>query len=200
MTTSTEARRAFWAELRRDARIIVGLLAELWAVLLVNAVFFGGRLNDFGVMPRTARGLLGILFMPFLHGGVAHLLGNSFGIALLGGMVVLREEHDFWIVSAVGALVAGLGTWIFGRTSHHIGYSGVIFAYFGYLLFTGFFERKVGAILLSLVAVVLWGGMVFGMMPGQRGISWEGHLFGFLGGVAAAWILARYGKRRRATA
>lgn len=195
LPTPEEARRAFWAELRRDARIIVGVLAALWAILIVNAAFFQGGLNNLGVVPRTTRGLLGILFMPVLHGGVSHLFGNSIGIALLGGMVILREEADFWIVTATGWLIAGLGTWTFGRASTHVGYSGVIFAYFGYLLFTGLFERKAGAILLSLVSLAAWGGMVFGVLPGQPGISWEGHLFGFIGGAIAAWLLARHGRR-----
>lgn len=195
LPTPDEARRAFWAELRRDARIIVGVLAVLWAILIVNAIFFQGALNNLGLVPRTSIGLRGILTMPLLHGGISHLFGNSFGIALLGGMVILREEADFWIVTATGWLIAGIGTWIFGRPSTHIGYSGVIFAYFGYLLLTGFFERKAGAILLSLVSLVLWGGMVFGVLPGQPGISWEGHLFGFIGGAVAAWLLARHGRR-----
>ena len=192
--TAAEARAAFWAELRRDARIVVLVLAVLWAILVVNAVAFGGELVKLGIFPRQTLGLRGIVFAPLLHGGVAHLLGNSFGLAMLGGLVLLREEADFWIVTAVGALIAGLGTWIFGRPTHHVGASGVLFAYLGYLLSTGLFERKPGAILLSLMAALFWGGLVFGVLPGQPGISWESHLFGFAGGVMAAWII---GRRRR---
>jgi membrane associated rhomboid family serine protease len=193
--TAAEARTAFWSELRRDARIVVMVLAVLWAILIINAVAFGGELVKLGIFPRQTVGLRGIVFAPLLHGGVAHLLGNSIGLALLGGLVLLREERDFWIVTLVGALVGGLGTWLFGRATYHVGASGVLFAYLGYLLSTGIFERRAGAILLSLVAGLTWGGLVFGVLPGQPGISWESHLFGFGGGAVAAWFIAR---RRRA--
>lgn len=191
LPSAAEAREAFWAELRRDVRILVAILAVLWAILLVNAALFGGELVRWGIVPREVVGLRGIVFAPLLHGGPAHLFGNSIGLVMIGALVLLREERDFWIVTLVGALVAGLGTWLFGRPPVHVGASGVLFAYLGYLLSAGVFERKIGAIMMSLLAGLLWGGMVFGVLPGQPGISWEGHLFGFVGGIAAARLIAR---------
>lgn len=200
LPTAADAKRALMQELRRDRRILVSVVAVLWLVLLVNAVFLGGQLLRFGIVPRTTAGLRGIVFAPFLHENGGHLFGNTVGLVLLGGLVLLREEADFWIVTAVGVLIGGAGIWLVGRSGAHVGASGVVFAYFGYLILTGFFERRIGSILLSAGAVFLWGGLIFGVLPGQPGISWEGHLFGLLGGVCAAWLLARYGRRQRAPA
>jgi membrane associated rhomboid family serine protease len=191
MTLSQELWRAF--------RLLLGIIVLLWGVLLVDAAL-GGRLMRFGIIPRTLTGLRGILFAPFLHSGVSHLVSNTIGFVLLGGLVLLRDEEDFWTVTAVGALVGGLFLWVFGRPAVHVGASGVIFCYFGYLVSTGYFERRFGAMLLSVAAVVLWGGLFFGILPGQPGVSWDGHLSGLFAGILAASLLARFGRRRRVAA
>jgi membrane associated rhomboid family serine protease len=170
------------------------MLAVLWLVLLINALFFHGELNRFGIEPRTLAGLRGIAFAPFLHAGIGHLVANSMGLLLLGGLVLLRQEIDFWVVTVVGGMIGGLGVWLVGRPLLHIGASGIIFAYFGYLVCTGIFERRIGAIVISLMAVVGWGGLIYGVLPGQPGVSWESHFFGLVGGACAAWLIAQ---RRR---
>jgi len=175
-----------------------GTLVVLWLILLCNSVLFGGHLLRFGILPRSLLGLRGIIFAPFLHAGVGHLSANSIGLVLLGGLVLLRDEADFWIVTIVGAIVGGLGTWLFARPDIHVGASGVIFAYFGYLLSTGFFERRLGAIVISVLAAFTWGSLIFGVLPGQPGISWESHLFGLAAGACAAWLIATQRRRRRA--
>ncbi|HSE45427.1 MAG TPA: rhomboid family intramembrane serine protease [Gemmatimonadales bacterium] len=200
LPTAAEAKRALSREFHRDVRILVGIVAVLWGVLLVDAALLSVQLTRFGILPRTAIGLRGLLFAPFLHSGVGHLIGNTIGFLLLGCLVLFREETDFWTVSGVGALAGGMGLWLFGRPAIHVGASGIIFCYFGYLISTGYFERRIGSILLSLGAVGLWGGFIFGILPGQPGVSWEGHLFGLLSGVLAAWLLARFGRRRRGAA
>lgn len=192
------ARTALVRELRRDLRIVGGALALPWLVHLVNATLFGGALAGVGIVPRTLAGLRGIVAAPFLHGGIGHLVANSIGFVLLGGLVLLRRERDFWWTTLAGIGLGGLGTWLIGARGVHIGASGVVFAYLGYLLTTGFFERKPGAILLSLAAAATWGGLVVGMLPGAAGVSWEGHLAGFAAGILAARALAR--TRRPATA
>src|SRR5262245_44786416 len=189
--TSAEARLALKVELRRDVRIIGLVVGLLWMVLLLDTVLFHGQLERLGIVPRTLEGLRGIVFAPLLHVGFGHLIGNTVGLTLLGGLVLLREESDFWMVTVIGAIVGGLGTWLFGRANNHIGASGVIFSYFGYLASTGIFERRFGAVLLSLAAVIGWGGLIFGVLPGQPDISWEGHFFGLLAGIAAASVIAR---------
>lgn len=178
-------------DLRRWVRTLVLFVAVIWGVELLDVFVFGGRLRSFGIVPRTSPGLRGILFAPFLHGGIGHLMANTTGILIFGGLVILRGEVHFWVVTVVGALASGLGTWLFGRPAYHIGASGILFAYFGYLLFTGWFERRFGSILLSLGVLIVWGSTLFGILPVHPAISWEGHLFGLIAGVAAARLLAR---------
>ncbi|MBA4072347.1 MAG: rhomboid family intramembrane serine protease [Gemmatimonas sp.] len=164
-----------------------------WATLGANTMV-GGALNQFGIIPRTERGLWGILFAPFLHGSVAHLAANSVSLLVLGWLTLaLAGQKRFWIVSAASALGAGLCAWTLGATGTvHIGASGVNFGYLGYLMLSGWFARRVMPVLISLGVTALWGGMVFGVLPGQMGISWQAHLGGFIGGVLAArWLHKR---------
>jgi len=187
----TATKESLFRDLGRAARTIVWFIAAIWIVTILDMVVFGGRLQTYGIWPRTKQGLAGILWAPFLHSGILHLIGNTTGILVFGGLVILRRESHFWVVTVVGALVGGFGTWLLGRQAIHIGASGVVFAYFGYLLCTGWFERRLGSLALSLVVFLVWGSTLFGILPLHRGISWEGHLFGLLGGAAAAWMLAR---------
>jgi membrane associated rhomboid family serine protease len=158
----------------------------MWAVFLVTALS-GGSLLSLGVIPRTAIGLRGILFAPFLHGSLAHIVANSVPFFLLGWLVMLRDSGHFLPVTLFAMLGSGFAAWLFGAPgSVHVGASGVIFGYLGFLILAGWYERSMASILLSLLVVVLWGGMVIGVLPGQNGISWQAHLGGFIGGVLAA--------------
>ncbi|MBM3908930.1 MAG: rhomboid family intramembrane serine protease [Gemmatimonadetes bacterium] len=165
-------------------------LGVSWAALGANTIL-GGALNHFGIIPRTERGLWGILFAPFLHGNFAHLAANSVSLLILGWLTLaFAGQKRFWIVSAASALGAGLTAWTLGAPgSVHIGASGVIFGYLGYLMLSGWFARRVMPVLVSLGVTVMWGGMVLGVLPGQAGISWQAHLGGFIGGVFAARAL-----------
>lgn len=177
--------------LGRRAAIIVACVAVIWLVAGVDALFFRGELRRFGIEPRSIEGLRGIVFGPFLHTGLTHLVANSSALALFGGLVILRNASHFWTVSAIGALAGGAATWLFARAALHVGASGLVFAYFGYLLFAGIFERRVATLLLSSAIFAFWGGLLFGILPLEHGVSWEGHLFGLLAGALAAWLLAR---------
>ena len=173
-------------KLKPRMKLLGGLLALMWAVFLVTALS-GGALLSLGVIPRTAIGLRGILFAPFLHGSLAHIVANSIPFFLLGWLVMLRDSGHFLPVTIFATLGSGLAAWLLGAPgSVHVGASGVIFGYLGFLITAGWYERSVASILLSVVVIVLWGGMVFGVLPGQTGISWQAHLGGFIGGVLAA--------------
>lgn len=202
MSASTSSRRSATVSvtqyLRRCAVAIGGFIVLIWVVWAVNELLFGGGLNALGIRPRSFVGLIGIPLHPLLHGDVPHLLHNSIGILLFGTLAYLREEFDFWIVAGFGAIGGGFVTWVVGRPVIHVGASGVIFALFGYLLFAGWFERRLGSMILSVLLFLGWGSVLLGMIPLQRGISWEGHLFGFLSGVVAARVLARRRMRRLA--
>lgn len=184
------AKAALVRELKAHGAILGGFVALLWAIHLVNAVIFGGDLAAFGVAPRTLSGLRGILFAPFLHGSFGHLAANTVPLLVLGWFVMLRRKRDLLYVSALSALVGGLGTWLIAPSpSVHIGASGLIFGYLGYLLSRGIFERRFWSIVGSLAVFLLYGGALFGIFPGEVGISWQGHLFGLVGGVLAARAL-----------
>jgi membrane associated rhomboid family serine protease len=181
----------FGGEIRHIFTLMAGFIALLWAIEIVDASVFHGGLDQLGIVPRTGAGFLGILAAPFLHGSWEHLLGNTVGIVLLGGLTMLIGRREFLTVTVAALVVGGLGTWLFGRPSVHIGASGLVFGYLGYLLLRGWYDRRFGSIALAAAVGWFYGGMVFGMIPGitPSYISWEGHLFGFVGGVLAARML-----------
>lgn len=178
-------------ELKTQVTILGGFVAIIWILELVDQFFLRGALNIYGIVPRNPIGLRGILFAPFLHGNLVHLATNTLPFVTLGWLVMLQETSDFFVVTAVTMLVSGLGVWLFGAAGVHIGASGVIFGYLGFLLLRGYFQRNLPSILLSVIVGFFYGGLIWGVLPSRIGISWEGHLFGFLGGVLAARMLAR---------
>lgn len=179
-------------EFQTQIAILGGCVALMWILEILDQFLFRGALNSFGIIPRNAIGLRGLLFSPLLHGDFAHLMANTIPFLTLGWLVMVRETSDFFIVTAITMVLGGLGVWLFGApNSIHIGASGVIFGYLGFLLFRGYFERSFPAILLSLIVGFLYGGIIWGVLPGRPGISWEGHLFGFIGGAIAARLLAK---------
>jgi membrane associated rhomboid family serine protease len=181
---------AWYRDLPRCAATLAVVIGALWLVAALNVFVFEGRLLAFGILPRAEEGLPGIVIAPLLHGGINHLLANTGGILIFGGLVMFRSRSHFWMVTIVGGLASGIGTWLFGRPAVHVGASGIVFAYFGYLLFTGFFERRIGSLLLSIAVFFIWGPTIYGILPTKSDISWEGHVFGFIGGIVAAWVLA----------
>ena len=174
-------------EFKSKAYLIVGFVALIWAVELVNTVL-GHRLNVLGIHPRTVIGLPGILLAPFLHGGIGHVLVNTIPFVILGWLVILHGTGTFLEVSLIVILVAGAGTWLFGRPGVHVGASSLIFGYFGFLVGRAWYQRSVGSILVALVTLALYGGLLWGVLPLHTRISWEGHLFGLLAGILAAWL------------
>lgn len=172
-----------------QVKVLASLLAIMWLVEILDFML-QGALKQFGIIPRNLTGLRGLVFAPFLHANFTHLIANTLPFALLAWFVMLRRMRDFVIVSVVVMLIGGLGTWLSGASnSVHIGASGLIFGYLGFLMARGFFERSWSAVLLSLIAGFAYGGALWGVLPGQADISWQGHLFGFIAGVLAAkWL------------
>ena len=184
--TSTPRVTSVTSVLKTQALVLGGTLGVFWAVFVVNSVL-GGALLRLGVIPRTAIGLRGILFAPFLHASLNHIVANSIPFVVLGWMVMLRDERHFIPVTLAGMLGSGLMAWLLGAPGTvHIGASGVIFGYLGFLMLTGWYTRSFLSILLSVVVTLVWGSLVLGMVPGAPGISWQAHVGGFLGGAFAA--------------
>ncbi|MEA5464324.1 rhomboid family intramembrane serine protease [Leptothoe sp. PORK10 BA2] len=172
-----------------QAKVLRDCVLMAWVVGVVNFAYLGGGLNRLlGIRPREPLGLLGILFSPFLHRNAAHLIANTLPFAILGWLVLLQGLDDFYAISVAILLVSGLGTWIFGRAAIHLGASGLIFGYLGYLIARGYLEVTLMTLGLAFLVMLLYGDQFWSIMPGadDTTMSWEGHLFGFLGGVLAA--------------
>jgi membrane associated rhomboid family serine protease len=176
--------------MKEHALLLFGLLAVMWAVEVVDFLLPMVDLDQFGIRPRSERGLLGILLSPFLHVGFGHLLSNTLPFLLLGGLVMTGGRRVFLLLSLWLTVIGGAGVWLLGggRTVH-LGASLLIFGYLGFLLSRGIAERSIGGVLVSLAILLGYSGMLYGVLPGQPGISWLGHLCGFIAGIAGAWVI-----------
>jgi membrane associated rhomboid family serine protease len=180
-----------WQELKTQALIIGIFVAIFWIIEIISQAFFGDRLDYFGIIPRKIIGLKGIIFAPFLHANFAHLIANTIPFIILAWFVMLQDTKDFFIVTIWTMLVGGIGVWLTAPAkSITVGASILIFGYLGFMLLRGFFQKNIPSILLSIVVFFLYGGMIWGLLPSNPYISWQGHLFGFLGGVLAAKFIA----------
>ncbi|AGF53210.1 slr1461 [Synechocystis sp. PCC 6803] len=189
---SQNSKTALRATLQSQFSIIVSFLAIFWLLEILDAFVFRGSLDQFGIYPRSLEGLRGIVFAPFLHADFGHLIANSVPFVVLAWLVMLQEVSDFWIVTIITMVVGGLGVWLIAPPNTvTVGASILIFGYLGFLLFRGWFQKNLASIVLSIVVLVLYGSALWGLLPGRAGVSWQGHLFGFIGGAIAAWLIAR---------
>jgi membrane associated rhomboid family serine protease len=174
---------------------ILLLVAAMWLLELLDAVL-RYPLDALGIVPRSSEGLLGIGAAPFLHLGFPHLVANTGALLVLGALVLLTSPY-FWMVTVSVTLFGGLGVWLTGDPhTVVIGASGLVYGYAAYLVGLGIFRRSVPNLLVAVIVVLLYGGFVFGVLPGQAGISWQGHLFGAVVGVAMARWHAKNAPRR----
>ncbi|TAF09760.1 MAG: rhomboid family intramembrane serine protease [Flavobacteriia bacterium] len=161
----------------------------LWSVFWYE-LQFQDNLSHFGIYPREVYGLKGILFSPFLHGDIEHLANNSFALLVLLPILRYFYKEQSFVVLFLGIIFSGLGTWLLGRPSYHIGASGLIYALVSFIFFKGIFTKYYRLVALSFTIVILYGGSVWYMFPNvKEGISWEGHLAGFIVGLALALVL-----------
>ena len=166
--------------------VLLTTTAAAWVVYAGDAVVPGPMLGH-GIVPRTTYGPTGIVMAPFLHGSLQHLLANTIPFVILGALILLRGVRAFLTVAIVSALIAGFGTWLFGSPgTMHIGASGVVFGFFGYLLFRAIYDRRLSSLVIAVVVAALYGASLLMSLVPAEGISWSGHLFGFLGGIYAA--------------
>ena len=178
-------------------RAAIGMLvflALLWVIEAVDQFVFGGSLDQDGIVARQVDGLGGIFWAPLLHVGWAHLIANSVPFFVLGFLVLAGGLGQFVAVTALVWLLGGFLTWLtgFGVT---VGASGVIFGWLAFLLFRGLFARSGSQIVLAVVLVLVYGGVLWGVLPGTPGVSWQAHLFGALSGVLAARLVASADRR-----
>lgn len=189
-TTSADPTQA-WV---RAAAVSIGFVVLLWMVEIADRTT-PGSLERYGIRPRTDEGLGGIVAAPLLHAGWGHLEANTGPLLVLGFLVAVVSTARFVGVLAWSWLVSGLGVWLVGaENSITVGASGLVFGLLTYLLVAGFLERRPVGILVAVAVFLIYGSVLLGVLPGQPGISWQGHLFGAVGGVVAARSLAQ---RRR---
>jgi membrane associated rhomboid family serine protease len=170
---------------------ILTLVALCWLVFAINNGLWHGRLDQYGIVPRSLRGLPGIIWAPFLHGSFTHLLANTVPLLVLGAILCARSKAEFATVAMGGTLLTGGLTWLLARHASHIGASGLIFCFFGYLASLAYFRRTFGTLVLSAVCILGYGGMLRGILPGSPSVSWEGHIAGLVAGITLAWMASR---------
>ncbi|NHA01560.1 rhomboid family intramembrane serine protease [Nocardioides sp. W3-2-3] len=173
--------------------VAVAFVVLLWGIEVLD-VAASHRLDGWGIRPRDGEGLLGILAAPLLHGGWEHLGANTVPALVLGFLTLATGLARGLAATAVIWLAGGLAVWLVaGSGSVHIGASGLIFGWITYLAVQGFVDRKPAEILIGVVVLVVYGSVLWGVLPGTPGVSWQGHLFGALAGVLAAVVVSERG-------
>jgi membrane associated rhomboid family serine protease len=178
-------------------QVVLALLAAMWVLEVVD-IALDHRLDQYGIEPRDPDGLVGVVAAPFLHADFGHLIANTIPFVALGIIIGLQGVARVLAVTGIVLVVSGLGTWLVAPdNSIHIGASGIVFGYASYLLARGIFNRDLIEIAIGLGVAAIWGTALLGGLLPQDGVSWQGHFFGAVGGVLAAWMLRRDAARTR---
>jgi membrane associated rhomboid family serine protease len=176
-----EAKKALW--------VMVGLLAVLWVVQLVNAPTGYDLSREFGIEARDPVSLPEIFSAPFLHYSWGHIEGNSGPLFVFGFLAAYRGVKKWAGVSLLIIVASGLGVWFISPSSSvTVGASGLVFGYFGYIIVRGLFDRHPIDIVLGLVMALCFAYTFASLLPTEEGVSWQGHLFGFAGGIIGGWL------------
>jgi membrane associated rhomboid family serine protease len=173
--------------MKKSFTIALSIVTVIWAVFIINQIV-GLNLNSYGIVPRQTDGIKGILFAPFLHANFAHLLSNTVPLLVLCTTLFWFYDKIAMRVLLLSAVMGGTLVWVFGRSAYHIGASGVIFSLVAFLLASGIFRKKFKALLLGIAVFFFYGGIIWGILPTQPGVSWESHLFGFISGIILAYL------------
>ncbi|MCC2614920.1 rhomboid family intramembrane serine protease [Aestuariibacter halophilus] len=181
------------APFRYQLRVISTWLLVLVVVEFINLVS-GRSLTAFGLVPRHTDHLAGIVLAPFLHGSPWHLAANLLPLAIMQLLLFQYGRRLFWQASAMIIVLSGLTVWLLGRDAIHVGASGLVYGYFGFLLVGGVRSGQLRQMAIAVLVAVVYGGLLYGVVPRGGQISWEYHLFGLLAGAIVAIILV--GKRR----
>ncbi|MBQ4861597.1 rhomboid family intramembrane serine protease [Pseudoalteromonas sp. MMG013] len=177
---------------RQSIKIIAVLLLIMLLIQLLNTVT-NGIISQFGIIPRTTMGLIGIPLAPWIHHNWLHLASNAIPLALLSFLALQNGFKQYILVFAFITLVAGSGVWLLGSAAHHAGASLIIFGLWGYLLALAFLQRNVKNIFIAIVVFFIYGGLAFSLLSYQPNISWSSHFFGMLAGLLAAQLFKNNG-------
>jgi membrane associated rhomboid family serine protease len=181
-------RNATRLSFKQQIQIVITLSLLIASVEIIN-LLTARVLNQFGLVPRNISGLIGLVTAPLLHGSLWHFLSNILPFALFSFLLLQHGRQRYLQVTFVCSIGSGLLVWLFARDAVHVGASGLIYGYFGYLVLAGILSKKLKLILISLFVGISYGTLVFGILPTSRYISWESHLFGLIAGLSSAyWI------------
>lgn len=198
-TSATSGKTRFRDRGRFGQALVTTLvfLAVLWAVQIINWAS-GNRLVSFGIHPLDFSRFWGIVPAPFIHVNFSHLIANTPAVAVLLFLVALSGQKAVWASTVVTTIVAGVGVFFFGgENTVHVGASVLIYGWAVFLAVRGFFTRSIPEILLGIVVLVVYAGLFWGILPNQPGVSWQGHLFGGVGGAMTAWGAGRPAVKHR---
>jgi len=159
----------------------------LWVIHIINFLL-RYKLNSLGLLPRRIRGIPGIIFSPFLHGSFTHLFLNSIPLFVLLDFILMGGMHSAILVTVYIVLISGILLWLFGRNGNHIGASGLIMGYLAYLLINAYEYPSIKTVVLGIICAYYFGGLVLSIFPKEERTSWEGHLFGFIAGIAVVFV------------
>ena len=174
---------------QNNALILARLMAVLWGVFIFNKLFLHNALLNLGIRPRRFSGLIGIFATPFLHANFNHLFYNSIPLLVFSDFILIHGLHFFIAVTLLITIISGLLTWAFAKPGIHIGASGVITGFWGLLVMDIYQQGSILAILLGGFCLYFFAGIILGIFPGERGVSWQGHLFGLIAGILTSYLL-----------
>lgn len=176
---------------REGLVLLIGIVGLMWVMEVINTLD-SNHLDFDGIYPRNFDRLWGVFTAPFLHVSFAHLISNTIPFVFLGVIIAVRGAKRLAAVTAIVIIVGGLGTWLIAPAGvSTIGASGVVFGYAAYLLTRGLFDRSAVEVLIGVVVAVVWGGALVASLVPHYGISWQAHACGAVGGIVAAWLLAK---------
>jgi membrane associated rhomboid family serine protease len=179
------------------AMVMLAFVASLYAVELANVIAFHDTLSEYGIRPHAPSGLIGVLWAPLLHAGWAHLAANTVPVLLFGFLAMAGGIGQWVAITVTIWLISGVGVWLTADPrSTTVGASALAFGWLAFLLVRGLFNRSMKQIVVAAVLLFFYGGVLWGVLPGNPLVSWQGHLFGALAGVLAAWLAARASRPR----
>lgn len=174
-----------YLSMKKSIVIALSIVSLLWVIYIIDLII-PINFTSFGILPRSSSGIKGILFAPFLHLNLVHIMSNTLPLLILLSGLFLFYEQVAWRVLALSIIIGNGLVWILGRSLVHVGASGLIFSLVAFFIFSAVFKKSLKSLLLGVFVFFMYGGIIWGVLPGQAGISWEGHLFGFItGGILA---------------
>lgn len=178
------------SQTQNNFSILAIMLLVLWLIFFVSML--DRKLLLLGIIPRHVYGIPGILFAPLLHYNFNHIFFNSIPLIVLSNFILINGLYYFLIVTLMITVLSGVAVWCFGKPAIHVGASGVITGYWGFLVSNIYQKGSLTTIILGIISIYYFAGLFLGIFPKDKGVSWESHFFGLLAGLATSYLLQQY--------